>query len=461
MGDDLDDLARTAAEALVSAMVTDSWEAVKGRFVKLVGSRYERRLDAARAEIAATNGADRGQEHLAQARGAWAARLQDLLDDDPKAAQGLGAFLAELRGPLPLASPVSLHVQAGPGSRSVNIGTSNGHHGDNIAGDKHDNRRTFNLGLAPFITRLVSKAAERPIATAATAVVVLGSATVAAWQAQWPAAVFATDSAPSLPVAQGRAAVDTSAARPSTIQPYGGEGTSAQASPGGSAVGSGDAPTSTSLSGFSGLANLSDTQGYTLTLAFSGSLGAPTIDIADDPPGYETINAAAHSMSVTITNTTPGRNLPDDFTGDLGGIEIGGFWPRTSPLCNSPSPAVATFPEVVGELCYVEVAAFGDPGTLDPQQSEQLSEQPSLEPGSKQGPGVSFARVPKSQESAVISAIEDGPSLWAVTSMDFNNQFNAKCAPEDGNMMTANVNVLGITPHDKSLPQCQATSNPA
>ena len=43
MNDDLDDLAHAAADALVSAMATDSWEAVKRRFVGLVG--HARRMD--------------------------------------------------------------------------------------------------------------------------------------------------------------------------------------------------------------------------------------------------------------------------------------------------------------------------------------------------------------------------------------------------------------------------------
>lgn len=229
-----------------------------------------------------------------------------------------------------------------------------------------------------------------------------------------------------------------------------------------SAMPDSDAPTSAPPDSFSGMANLTDTQGYTLTLAFSGSLGTPTTDIADDPPGYEAINAAADSVSVTITNTTPGRTLPDGDFNDLDGIEIGGFWPMSSALCQSPTlnAAVATFPEVAGQLCYVEVAAFGDPGALNSQQSEQLSEQPGMEPAGKVGPGISIATAPMSQESAFISAIESGPSLWAVTSIDAYDWFNAKCAPNRGGTMD-DVNVLGITPHDQSVPQCQVTSNPA
>ena len=205
--------------------------------------------------------------------------------------------------------------------------------------------------------------------------------------------------------------------------------------------------------GFSGQANLTDTEGYTLTLTFSGSLQAPTTDIADDPPGYETISALLDSPSVTITNTTPGRILPDDFSTLDGGIVVGGFWPASSPLCAGDPPLV-TFPEALGgKSCFIEVASFADPGSPGPQQSEELST--TGEPAT--GAGIYDTDVPTSQESAIISALERGPSLWAIASIDATDEFNAKCAPYEGSM-EYNVYVLGITPHDASVPQCQATS---
>src|ERR1700685_3012442 len=60
---DLDDLARAAADALVSAMLTDSWAAVKPRFATLVG--HERRMDTAHAELTAAGGLDRDRMQLA------------------------------------------------------------------------------------------------------------------------------------------------------------------------------------------------------------------------------------------------------------------------------------------------------------------------------------------------------------------------------------------------------------
>jgi hypothetical protein len=218
MSDDLDDLARTAAEALVSAMMTDSWEAVKDRFVKLVGRKHERRMDAARAEIAAASGADRGQEQLAQAR-AWGTRLRDSLDDDPNAVQGLRALLAELRAPSPGTPLPSQHVHADHGSRVINAGNISNNRGDIIAGDKvqHNTQHNTNLGLAPFmfIIRSAKKAAQHPIAAAATAAVVLGSAAGAVWQAPWHTAVPVTGgTSHSRQAAPGGGAAQPSAARP-------------------------------------------------------------------------------------------------------------------------------------------------------------------------------------------------------------------------------------------------------
>jgi hypothetical protein len=208
--------------------------------------------------------------------------------------------------------------------------------------------------------------------------------------------------------------------------------------------------------GFSGQASLTDTQGYTLTLDFSGSLEAPYTSITNDPPGQEDINASMNLASVTLTNTTPGRNLPDDFDEDLGGIQIGGFWPSKSPLCAASAldPIYVTFPTALGgSMCYIEVAMFADPGGLGQGQSVDLS----LQQGTTAG--LTFSDEPETQQSAFESAIESGPTLWAVTSVDQTNQFGATCAP-DANMqdlIAAQVYVLGITPHTAAVPACQYT----
>ena len=195
MSDDLDDLARMAADALVSAMATDSWEAVKRRFAALVG--HERRMDAARTELAARNGADRDRAELSQTR-VWTTRLRDVLDDDPAAAEGLRTLIADLRGIAPLpAAPASQFAQADYESQAVNVGGSvGGNTGEVYVGVGTVDKRKANIALAPFT--VISGAAKtaagaHPLAaTAAIAVVLLGAGTVTGWRTHWPPAIFGT-----------------------------------------------------------------------------------------------------------------------------------------------------------------------------------------------------------------------------------------------------------------------------
>src|ERR1700733_5648249 len=96
MSGEFGNLAQDAANALVSAMATDAWKAVKRRFVAVFGR--ENQVDATHAELARSRGADLATVKSAQAA-AWATRFWVLLDDDPRSAQALQEFLAYLRTP--------------------------------------------------------------------------------------------------------------------------------------------------------------------------------------------------------------------------------------------------------------------------------------------------------------------------------------------------------------------------
>jgi hypothetical protein len=105
---DMADLVTRAANTLVAAAVTDSWEAVRREFARLFGRGQPdpaagRRLDATRDQLLAapTDGIPRVREELA---GEWAVRLRDLLDDAP----GLEAGLRELIARIQAGSPVEL-----------------------------------------------------------------------------------------------------------------------------------------------------------------------------------------------------------------------------------------------------------------------------------------------------------------------------------------------------------------
>lgn len=174
MSEDLDDLARTASDALVSAMVTDSWEAAERRFAELVG--HKRRMDATRAALAAQSGPGREKERLAQAR-VWSTRLRDALDDDPGAAARLRALLADLPAVPAVTAPASQHAQADHRSQAVNVGGSISGSGEIYIGVGKVDKRRFRIILAPlnFFVRVTKKAATaHPAIATATAVVVAG-----------------------------------------------------------------------------------------------------------------------------------------------------------------------------------------------------------------------------------------------------------------------------------------------
>jgi hypothetical protein len=200
MSEDLDDLARVAADALVSAMVTDSWEAVRRRFAALVG--HQQRMDAAHAELAATSGPDRDRAQLAQAR-AWRTRLLDALEDDPGAAEGLRALLAELGITPPAAALASQHAQADHGSQAVNVGGNiSGNTGEVYVGVGTVVKRKTNVVLAPFVF-LVNVAKKLIVAHGASSavaivVVVLGAGAVTGWRTHWPPALFGAATAQPL-----------------------------------------------------------------------------------------------------------------------------------------------------------------------------------------------------------------------------------------------------------------------
>ena len=183
MNKDLDDLARAAADALVTAMVTDSWEAVRHRFAGLAGHGNQRRMDAARAELTRKTGPDREKAQLAQAR-AWSIRLRDVLDDDPGAATGMQALVVELRAAsAATAMPAPQQAHADRGSQAVNI---SGNTGEVYVGVGKVDKRRFRFVLIPinFFVRVTRKVAAAHPVTAVAAVVVAGGVCAGAALAQ-------------------------------------------------------------------------------------------------------------------------------------------------------------------------------------------------------------------------------------------------------------------------------------
>jgi hypothetical protein len=96
-------LAGAGGNALVSAMVTDGWEGVKGRFARLLGrgnptatSEVAARLEDSRAVLAGRSGAEL-ERVQAEQEIAWRTRLADLLESHPEAEDELRAVVAEVQ----------------------------------------------------------------------------------------------------------------------------------------------------------------------------------------------------------------------------------------------------------------------------------------------------------------------------------------------------------------------------
>ncbi|HEX3784252.1 MAG TPA: hypothetical protein VHX38_31730 [Pseudonocardiaceae bacterium] len=69
-------------------------------------------------------------------------------------------------------------------------------------------------------------------------------------------------------------------------------------------------PDSTSSPTFAGSVSTADSSGYTYTVSYDvGSLGSPKESIDGSPPGYAALTAPV-SVSIRVSNTTPGRQAP-------------------------------------------------------------------------------------------------------------------------------------------------------
>jgi hypothetical protein len=130
-GDVLMTLAQFAGQAVAAAAVTDVWEAVRGRFARLLGRGDARKaqvveqwLAQTQQQLAGTSGS--GLERIrAAAAERWAGRFADLLDEDPGMEVELRALVEEVAARLP-AGAVSATDHSVAAGRDVNITASAG-----------------------------------------------------------------------------------------------------------------------------------------------------------------------------------------------------------------------------------------------------------------------------------------------------------------------------------------------
>jgi hypothetical protein len=89
-------LAATGGTALVTAMVTDAWEGLRGKVAKLFGRGALAQLDEARAALASASGAELDRARMEQEI-VWRTRLTDLLTRHPEAEKELSGLVSEIQ----------------------------------------------------------------------------------------------------------------------------------------------------------------------------------------------------------------------------------------------------------------------------------------------------------------------------------------------------------------------------
>lgn len=136
-------LASTGGVALVTAMVTDGWDDVKGKVALLFGRGKAReaeaavaRLEQSRSALAGLSGADL-ERARAEQEVVWRTRLVDLLEQDPAAETELRRLVSEVQAQVARsAGPVQQHAAAydqaqqavlGHGVQNVRFGDQHGH----------------------------------------------------------------------------------------------------------------------------------------------------------------------------------------------------------------------------------------------------------------------------------------------------------------------------------------------
>src|ERR1700722_8154339 len=116
LGEALAALASAGGTALVTAMVTDSWETIRARFARLIsrGNVAEiqtatSRLDQSRASLEGLAGPDLdragGEQEIV-----WRTRLSDLLEQDPGIEAELRNLITEMQSQASRAVVVEQHV---------------------------------------------------------------------------------------------------------------------------------------------------------------------------------------------------------------------------------------------------------------------------------------------------------------------------------------------------------------
>jgi PQQ-like domain len=167
MLDDFENLAQSAADALVAAMAADSWAAAKRGFAAVIGREHQ--LESTHADLAAKRGRDLARAKSEQARD-WVTRLRDMLDSNPGMAPALQALIANPGAP-PRTVTRAQSQYADHGS--VNVGGNNA--GDIATGGSKIDKRKFRFSPLIFLGHTAKQAVAHPAVAAVTLVVGAGA----------------------------------------------------------------------------------------------------------------------------------------------------------------------------------------------------------------------------------------------------------------------------------------------
>ena len=114
---DVTGLASLAANTVVAAAVTDTFEGVRDRVARLFGRgkpdvATQRRLETTRAELSQVIGTDAARVEAAQ-QVLWRIRFSDLCETYPEATKELAQLVAEVRTQLPARGNVTNVIAGG------------------------------------------------------------------------------------------------------------------------------------------------------------------------------------------------------------------------------------------------------------------------------------------------------------------------------------------------------------
>jgi hypothetical protein len=163
---------------------------------------------------------------------------------------------------------------------------------------------------------------------------------------------------------------------------------------------------------FASEVSMTDTDGYTFSVAFEIVIGEPEISIVNDKPGEGSVIVPVDG-AIVVTNTTPGRT----FTGLAGSgtdFTAYAFYPLGTPICLDG--VTGTNPRLHAlEVKYCSVYLAGGQQYL-PHSLE--SGQSSKNIGLNLDGGTRLSAIPEASLEAVAAQLAEPPAFVAVVTND-------------------------------------------